>query len=78
MFDFVLAASGTFSSACNGRAHRGYNGDERTGSGNASPVVLFRLSGRADGFLEFLHGQRSALQLHPAAAAEPGAQGDAA
>lgn len=78
MFDFVLAASGPLYSAGNGRAQRRDDGGERTGGGNASPVLLFRLSGRADRVLEFLHGQRSALQLHPAAAAKPGAQGDAA
>lgn len=35
-------------------------------------------AGHAGRFLQLLRGQRGALQLHPAAAAEPGAQGDAA
>lgn len=56
----------------------GYDGDKRTGDGSSPPVMLLRLSDRADRVLKCLRGQRSAFQLHPAAAAEPGAQGDAA
>lgn len=35
-------------------------------------------TGHASRLLQLLHRQRGALQLHPEAAAEPGAQGDAA
>lgn len=40
-------------------------------------MVLLRV-GYAGRLCQLLRGQRSALQLHPAAAAEPRAQGDAA
>lgn len=40
--------------------------------------MVLQRAGHAGCLLKFLHGQRSALQLPPAAAAEPRAQRDAA
>lgn len=54
------------------------NGDKHLGVNNDTPPVWLLRVSHTDGLLRLLRGQRRALQLHPAAAAEPRAQRDAA
>lgn len=54
------------------------NGDRRLGDDGDPPVVGLLRAIHAGRLLQLLRGQRRALQLHPAAASEPRAQGDAA
>lgn len=60
------------------RVKFGQNGDKRLDDSYDPSVLLLLRVGLAGLLLQLLSGQRGALQLYSAAAAESGAQGDAA